>query len=380
MTWKGEIIGAGMTRFGKFPEQTISDLAQPAVLSALQDAGVSPRDIQAAYCGSVYSGMAPGQRILRDLGMTGIPIHNVENACSSGSTALREALLSIEAGAYETVLVFGVEQLSRFGGGAVPLNHDDREVAQGMMMPALYAMRAQRHMVDFGTTIEQLARVSVKNRRNGCRNPSAQFQKECSLDQVLNSRPVADPLTLFHCCPTGDGAAALVLTSRSRSDRFKGRPIKVLASVLTSGFYKTGFRDMSRSELTIRAAKEAYEQASLGPEDIDLAEVHDAFTIAEILYYEALGFCEAGEGGRFIDSGASEIGGSLPVNPSGGLLARGHPLGATGVAQVVEAYGQLLGRCGDRQVAGANTAVTHCTGGGISGLDHVACTIHIFSN
>jgi acetyl-CoA acetyltransferase len=379
MTWQAQILGAGLTRFGKFPEKTISELAHPAILAALQDAGVSTKEVQAAYCGNVYLGMAAGQRILRDIGMTGIPISNVENACSSGSTALREALVAIEAGIYETVLVFGVEQLSKFGGGVVPLNADDREVAQGMVMPALYAMRAQRHMADYGTTIEQLAKVTVKNRHNGSFNPYAQFQKQCSLDDVLNSKPVADPLTLFHCCPTGDGAAALVLTSGEWAKRSSRPSVKVLASVLTSGMYKSGFRELSKADLTSRAAKEAYEQASLGPQDIDLAEVHDAFTIAEILYYEALGFCEPGQGGRFIESGASEIGGRLPVNPSGGLLARGHPLGATGVAQVVEVYWQLLNRCDDRQIPAAKTALTHCTGGGISGLDHVACTIHIFS-
>lgn len=380
MAWIGQIVGAGMTRFGKFPEKTVSELAHPAILAALRDAELSPKDIDAAYCGGVYLGMAPGQRILRDLGMTGIPIHNIENACSSGSTALREALISIEAEIYQNVLVFGVEQLSRLGGGAVPLNSDDHEVAQGMMMPALYAMRAQRHMFDYGTTIEQLAKVTVKNRHNGSLNSYAQFQKECSLEDVLNSRAVADPLTLFHCCPTGDGAAAVVLSSSKKSGQTAQQPIKVLASVLTSGSYKTGFRDISRSELTIRAAKEAYEQASLGPRDIDFAEVHDAFTIAELLYYEALGFCEPGEAGDLIDSGATSLGGRIPVNPSGGLLARGHPLGATGVAQVVEAYWQLSNLCGERQIPEARTALTHCTGGGIAGLDHVACTIHIFSN
>jgi len=380
MKWKGEIIGAGMTRFGKFPYQTVSDLAHPAILSALTDADISTRNIQAVYCGSVYLGVAAGQRILRDLGMTGIAIYNIENACSSGSTAFREALIAIEAGVYETVLVLGVEQLSRLGKIVLPLNSDDREVAQGMIMPALYAMRAQRHMFDYGTTIEQLAQVAVKNRRNGSLNSYAQFQTPCTMEEVLHSKPVADPLTLNHCCPTGDGASAVVLTATERARRSSRSSVKVEASVLTSGLYETGFRNMSSAEISIRASKEAYEQAGLGPKDVSLAEVHDAFTIAEILYYEALGFCAPGEGGAFVQSGATAIGGQIPVNPSGGLLARGHPLGATGVAQLVEAYDQLKGRAGDRQVANARVALAHCTGGGISGLDHAACTIHILSN
>jgi benzoylsuccinyl-CoA thiolase BbsB subunit len=373
------VIGVGMVPFGKYPNRPVTDLAWPAVKAAIQDAGVPLKAIEVAYCGTVFGGMMSGQRILARVGLSGIPITNIENACSSSATAFKQAVAAIRGGECEVALVVGVEKLTKFGGGTLPLEEEDWEVSQGMVMPALYAMRANRYMHDFGLTREQLALVSVKNRRHGALNEDAQMRKAVSLQDVLSSRPIADPFTLLQCCPTGDGAAAIVLCSSRVAARYRSDPVSVLASDLTSGRYTGGFRDMTIPEITVRGAEEAYEEAGLGPEDIDVAEVHDAFSIAEILYYEAFGFCGRGEGGAMLDRGETAIGGRLPVNPSGGLLAKGHPIGATGAAQIVEIVRQLRGQCGQRQVADAKVGLSHATGGGISGFDHGACCIHIFA-
>jgi acetyl-CoA acetyltransferase len=371
------IIGVGMVPFGKFPERTLADLAWPAVKQALADAEISPRQVQIAYCGTALGGMMAGQRILGKIGLTGIPVTNIENACSSSSSALRQAVLALRSGEYDVALVIGAEKLSKFGGGTLPLEKEDWEVSQGMVMPAVYAMRAQRYMHERGLTREQLAKVSVKNRRNGVHNPDAQMRTEVTVEEVLASRAIADPLTLLQCCPTGDGAAAMVLCAASLTARLGRKPIRIAASHLVSGKFLTGFRDMTVPEITVRGAAESYEQAGMGPDDIDVVEMHDAFSIAEPIYYEAFGFCARGEAGRMLDEGEAEIGGRIPVNPSGGLLAKGHPIGATGAAQVVEIVRQLRGEAGGRQVLKARVGLTHATGGGITGFDHGACSIHI---
>jgi benzoylsuccinyl-CoA thiolase BbsB subunit len=246
-------------------------------------------------------------------------------------------------------------------------------------MPALYAMRARRYMHEFGLTDDQLAKVSVKARRHGALNPDAQFRDPVTVEQVKQARPVADPLTLFHCCPSGDGAAAVVICAADKARQYTTTPVRVAGSEINSGKYVTGFRDMTSPEITVRGAEQLYEEAGIGPEDVDLAEVHDAFAIAELLYYEALGFCARGEAARLLEDGETSLGGRIPVNPSGGLLAKGHPIGATGVAQIVEIVRQLRGQCGSRQVEGAKVGLTHCTGGGISGFDHGVCSIHLFA-
>lgn len=372
------IVGVGMIPFGKYPDRTLADLGWPAVKAALADGNVDPKKIEAVYCGTALGGMMAGQRILGRIGVTGIPVANIENACSSSSTALRQGVMAIRSGEYDVVLVIGVEKLTKFGGGTLPLEEEDWEVSQGLVMPALYAMRAQRYMNDFGLKPEQLAKVAVKNRANGALNPDAQMRKEVTLEEVMKARPIADPFTLLHCCPTGDGAAAIVLCASSIAAQFRRDPVQVAASDLTSGKFVPGFRDMTIPEITVRGAHEAYEEAGIGPDDINVAEVHDAFTIAELIYYEAFGFCPHGEAGAFLESGATGIGGSIAVNPSGGLLAKGHPVGATGAAQVVEIVRQLRGEAGARQVKNAKVGLTHATGGGISGFDHGACSIHIF--
>ena len=374
------VIGAGMIRFAKQPDKTLAGIAWPAVKQAIDDSGVAKRDIEAAWCGTALGGMMSGQRILKAIGLTGLPIVNVENACSSSSSAFREAWIAVAAGLYDIALVIGVEKLTKFGGGTLPLETEDFEVAHGMVMPALYGMRAKRYMHDYGLTREQLARVAVKAHDHGALNEDAQYRNRITVDEVMAARPIADPFTLLHCCPSGDGAAALVIAADTVAARYTANPVRVRASELSSGKYMTGFRDMTTPEITVRGAADAYETAGIGPEDIDVAEVHDAFTIAELLYYEALGFCARGDAAGLLEDGETSLGGRIPVNPSGGLLSKGHPIGATGAAQMVEIVRQLRGECGTRQVEGAKVGLTHCTGGGISGFDHGACSIHVFSN
>ena len=372
------IIGAAMCRFGKQPATSVQDLGWPVVVDAVRDAGIERGAIEAAFCGSAFSGRLVGQRVLRPLGMLGISVVNCENACSSGGSALLEAFHAVKSGRYEVVLVIGIDKLTALGGGVLPGQAEDWEVAVGLSMPALYAMRARRYMHDHKVSAADLAQVAVKAHRHGAKNPYAQFQNELTLAEVLKARRVADPFTLPHCCPTGDGAACVVLASETFARKHGAKkPVFIATSHLTSGRYMTGFRDMTSPEITVRGAKETYEEAGIGPGEVDVAEVHDAFSIAELLYYEALGFCAPGEAVGLLKSGATSVGGRIPVNPSGGLLCKGHPVGATGIAQVVEITWQLRGTAGARQVEGAKIGLTHCTGGGIAGLDHAACSINI---
>ena len=337
----------------------------------------STRRISRSPTASALGGMMSGQRVLKQLGITGLPITNVENACSSSSSAFRQAYIAVAAGVYDVVLVLGVEKLTKFGGGTLPLEKEDFEVTHGLVMPALYGMRARRYMHDYGLTREQLASVAVKlqARRKEQRCPVPQ---RSDAGRGTGAREIADPLTLLHCCPSGDGASAVVIASAEKSKQFTTKPVRVACSEVNSGKYMTGFRDMTTPEITVRGAKQAYEEAAIGPDDVDVAEVHDAFTIAELLYYEALGFCDKGEAAKLLEDGDTSIGGRIPVNPSGGLLSKGHPIGATGTAQIVEVVRQLRGQAGNRQVEGAKVGLTHCTGGGISGFDHGACSIHMF--
>jgi acetyl-CoA acetyltransferase len=370
------IHGTGIIRFGRYPDATLEDLATPAACEALAEGGAAPTDVDAVYCGNVYGGMLPAHRVAARLGLTGRPAYNVEAACSSSAVALHLAVSAIRAGQLGTALVIGVEQLSVFGGGPLRLNAADPEVAQGLTMPAAYAMRAQRYLRETGATIEDLAAVSVKNHANGAVNPNAQFRSPTPLDEVLTSRQIADPLSLLQCCGSGDGAAAVLVSSHLPAGGSGPRAVRVAASVVSSG--TTGPHDLSREPLTTRVAGQAYAEAGVTPADLGVIELHDAFTIAELLYYEALGLCGFGEAPGLLRDGVTQRTGRHPVNAGGGLLARGHPLGATGVAQVVEVT---------RHLSGADTGLTrppevgltHCTGGGISGYDHAVCSMHILA-
>ena len=373
------ISGGAMTPFGRHAGVLAPELAQQAILRAMDDAGVQPRDIQAIYCANVLGGMILGQVIVRDLGFGGIPVYNVENACASGATGVHLARHAMLAEQYDTVLVFGIEQLTQLGGGTIPLQRNDHKTElyakAGMVLPAVYAMRGTRFLHERDATPADLAAVAVKNRYHGTLNEYAQQRTAVTLEEVLASRMIADPLTLLQCCPSQvDGAAAVVLSTRRPA---AGKAVKVLASIVQSGVRERADDDILDAEITARAARLAYEQAGLSPKDVDVVELHDAFTIAELLYYEALGLADHGDAVPLLRSGATRIGGRVPVNPSGGLLAKGHPLGATGVAQMVEIMWQLQGRAGQRQVEGAKVGLTQCTGGGIAGVDHAASSVHL---
>ena len=382
MTKQVFISGVAMTPFGRHEQASMQDLAQTALLNAAQDAAVDIDQLQAVYCGNVYGGMVLGQALLRDLGMSGQPLYNIENACASGATAVHLAMQALQLGLYDTVAVLGIEMLTQLGGGAIPLQRNDYKTElfaeQGMVLPAVYAMRATRYLHQHHLPPAQLAKIAVKNRRHGALNPFAQTRKETTVEEVLASRMVADPLTLLQCCPSAvDGAAALILTTRRPSSLHQ--PVRILASVIQTGKREHGLDDILDAEITARAASLAYQQAGVGPRDLNVIELHDAFTIAELIYYEALGLCERGDASALLDSGATALGGRVPVNPSGGLLAKGHPLGATGVAQMVEVAWHLQGRAGGRQVQGARVGLTQCTGGGIAGVDHASSAVHVLA-
>jgi benzoylsuccinyl-CoA thiolase BbsB subunit len=284
--------------------------------------------------------------------------------------------MAVAAGIHEAVLVVGADKLSAQS-GPLPRHPEDFDGSLGMSPPALYATRARRYMHEHGATPEDLARVCVKNRLHAVHNEHAYFRSALTVAEVLESRMVSDPLTLLQCCARADGAAAVVVAGEALARQSRHAPIRILASQLCSGRYRGDFRDMTSPEISVRCATQAYAEAGVKPDGIHFAEVHDAFSVAELLYYEALGFCGRGEGKLLIRDGSTALGGRIPVNVSGGLMAKGHPPGATGIAQVYEAVSQLRGLAGKRQLKGATTALTHCTGGGVSGLDHGACTIHI---
>ena len=373
------VISAAMIPFGKHRNSSYVGLAVSPLIDAIRDAGIQKSDVDAVYVGHSYGGMMTGQRICKEIGLGTVPTVNVDNACSSGATAVHEAWTAISQGLIDIAVVIGVEKLTQFGGGTLPLSPEDREVKQGIIMPAVYAMRATRYLHETDATPEDLALVSVKARKHGALNPFAQFRQETTVEEVLNARRVADPLTLPMCCPTGDGAAVVVLASERARKRLDSKPgIRVAASVLHSGHVAEGFRDMIKPEITYDSAHDAYAMAGIGPKDLDMIELHDAFSIAELIYYEALGLAEPGHGVDLIRNGKTTFGGDVVVNPSGGLLSKGHPVGASGVAQVAEAFWQLTDQAGARQIDNARWAMTHVTGGGTAGLDHGACTIHIF--
>ncbi len=374
------IIGAGMTQFGKHPRRSLRDLGREACHQALRDAGVSPGDIQAGYCGNalgpvIQGETGVGQNVFWEIGINKIPIVNIENACASGATALREGWMAVAGGFCDIVMVVGVEKAVMPKGTMLDVGAAELETKLGDVFPGYFALVAQKHMELYGTTRQQIAAVSVKNHFNGTLNPCAQFQKRLSLEDVLNSPMVADPLTLYSCCPNSDGAAAVVLCSGRKARQLSALPVRIAASVLTTGTYDNQ-ADITAWEVEKLAAAAAYQSAAVGPEDLDVVEVHDAFTICEIIHYEDLGLCAPGDGGRLIDEGITELGGSIPVNPSGGLLSKGHPVGASGVAQVVEILWQLRGVAIKRQVADPRVGLAQIMGGSKEG-DTRACAIHI---
>lgn len=367
MTRPVYISGVGIHPFGRFADKSVTDLGVDAVHMALRDAGLKHGGFQAAYCGTVYSGVAAGHKVLTSMGLTGMSITNIEAGCASGGAALGLAVNAIAAGRYDTVLVFGMERMPR---GIIRSSFFEpwREQAGLAVTPAYFALRAQRLMRDSGVTVEHLAQVSVKNHRNGVHNPHAMFRKEMTLDQVLGSAMVCDPLRLFMLCSPNEGAAAVVLSAR-------GGGVEVLAATLRSHLPGNVLgehtplsglcdEDMAIAAPTELAAQEAYEQSGIGPHDLDVVELQDTDSARELLSYEELGLCPRGTSGKVVSDGETEMTGRLPVNPSGGLLSKGEPLGASGLGQIVELYWQLRGEAGPRQVAGARTALAHTVGRG----------------
>ncbi|MBI4963126.1 MAG: thiolase family protein [Desulfomonile tiedjei] len=403
------IVGTGMIRFGKYKDETVRTMAEKAIHLALEDSGLQKRDLKAAFFSNTFWGMFTnqhsirGQVVLRGMGIDKIPVTNVENACAGASTALHLAYMGVRAGIFDVALAVGSEKITcpnklqslqayascmdmenfqshvqmilEVGKSfAIELPQDDSAPGQGrsIFMDA-YAMGARWHMDRFGSTQRQLAVIAAKNHFHGSLNPLAQYQKAMTVEEVLADPSVAYPLTRAMCAPVGDGAAAAIVCSEDVLRRLdKARPVKILASILGQG----SDRDLDGVDIGERLSKEAYEFAGVGPEDIDLAELHDATAYGELHQTEVMGFCPPGEGGPFAESGATKLGGKKPINTSGGLECRGHPIGASGLAQIFELAAQLRGDAGKRQVPGAKTALAE-NGGGNIGLEEAAMCVHI---
>jgi acetyl-CoA C-acetyltransferase len=367
------VIGVGMQKWGELWEKSLRDIFTESATLAIDDAGVD--HIDSMYVGCMSSGLFIGQEhlgsLLADyLGVAPIPALRVESACASGGAAFRQAFFDVASGANDIVLAGGVEKMTDVDGGgatyALSTAADaEYEVYHGVTFPGLYAMIAVAHMNAYGTTREQLASVAVKNHKNGALNPRAQYPFEVTVDQVLNSVMIADPLTILDCSPITDGAAAAILCPlEMASDLSDQPPIKILSSAhATDSIALHSRRDLTWLSAVEKAGEVAYKGAGLKPSDIDFVEVHDCFTIAEICVIEALGFFDKGKGGEGAVSGETAMGGRIPVNPSGGLKSKGHPVGATGVAQIVETVEQLRGEAGERQVEGAAIGMTQNMGG-----------------
>ena len=434
------VVGAGMTRFGKFFDRSVRSLAEEAVGDAMADAGVRPDQVEFTAFGNAVGGILQGQEMIRGqsalhhTGILGSPIVNVENACASASSAFHLAWQAIASGSAEIALAVGAEKLTHadkirsFAAIGTALDLEEMPAIRDLLSSVLlgwpppgapaggdaaggeaagsgggggeaagggsgggsgsgsgsggamssspfmdvYAAMTRMYLQNSGGTPADLAQISVKNHRHASLNPKAQYRDVVTVDDVLASRMVSDPLTVLMCSPIADGAAALVLASADAVAKLGVPGVKVRASVLASG------RDRNLDEPSVaeRAARRAYEVAGIGPDDLDVVEVHDAAATAELLLYEELGLCAPGEGPKFLATGATELGGRVPVNPSGGLLSRGHPIGATGCGQLVELVDQLRGRCGERQVAGARLALAE-NGGGFIGADAAATVITI---
>jgi acetyl-CoA acetyltransferase len=371
------VVGIDMIKFGRFPERSVPNIAAEAALGALDDAGLKIQDIQGLWSGNLYqAGAMVGQRILQEIGQTGIPVVNVANACATGATAFRDAWLSVKAGVYDLVMAVGVEQMGKglLGGGGGGSGIPKEGLLGSGLMPAVFAEAGQEHARKYGTTFEQFAKVSVKNHHHSTMNPKAMYQKETPLEMVMGAEMIAYPNTKLMCSVNVDGSAAAILASEKKVKELglMGRAVRVKASALASDPWQE--RDLVMPDVntcTRMAAQTAYEMAGCGPEDISLVELHDCFATAEILHYENLGLCGDGEAGKMIDEGATALGGKVPVNVSGGLLSKGHPLGATGIANIYEVSQHLRGEAGKRQVEGARMGMTHVIGLGS------ACAIHI---
>jgi len=360
------IAGVGLTRFDRYDgekgreSREYYDLGSEAIITALKDADMQWPEIQGAFCGSVYCGTGSGHSVIEKVGLTGIPIVNVENACSSGISALRLAYQLVGSGVYDILIAMGFESMPRgpIKSTAWPL----WERLMGFnLQPASYAMRALRYMEETGATEEDFARVTVKNRKNGTLNPNARFQKEVTMEEVMESRPIASPLRFLHACPLADGGAAMIVCSEDKLKN-KEKAVSIEAAVLTSGTYNSA--RVSNPEPVPLSAQQAFEMAGVGPEDMDVVQAYDTMSPGELWDLELLGFCKKGEAPGLLRDGYFDIHGQLPVNTDGGLMSRGHPLGATAIAQCIEIYQQIRGEAGPRQVPNAKIGLAHAMGAG----------------
>ena len=407
---KVAVVGAGMTHFGKHQDKTLKDLGREAVEAAMAAAGVDKPQIEAAMVGNATAGLITGQEmiraqvILREMGFGDIPMINTENACASSSTAFHLAWMYVASGMYDCVLALGVEKLyhedkrksfqaigsavdmtafsqlkkataerGRADGGSAGDGGEGAGEKRSLFMD-FYAAGAREHMKRYGTTAVQFAKVAVKSHQNASLNPYAQYREVYSVEDILAAPMVAEPLTRLMCSPIGDGAAALILCSEEKARQLTTKPVWVMASILGSG------KDRAPGEpgVTSRMVNKAYAAASVGPDDIDVIELHDASAPAELMEYEELGLCKVGEGGRLIEDGVTALTGKTPVNPSGGLLSKGHPIGATGCAQLTEIFWQLRGEAGERQVKGGNAKIGMTqNGGGMMRGEAAAMAVHI---
>jgi benzoylsuccinyl-CoA thiolase BbsB subunit len=360
---------------------TAIDVGRNAVVAALKDAGANPKDIQVAYASRMYDCWVTAQSILKEVGITGIEMVNVENACAGGATAFRGVWKDIADGRYDMGIAVGVEMItnSPLAGKLISPTKDDLDGELGLTMPGIFALLARRQMKMYGSTIEDFALISVKNHHHGCMNPFAQYKKEFSVEDVVKSHMICDPITLLQCCPMTDGASAAVLCSLEKARKYTSRPIKVIGSALLSGEYMYKMSDITLSPLGSKTADMAYKMAGVGPEDIDIVELHDAFANEEILRYEELGLCKQGDGVRLVRDKETWVGGRIPVNPSGGLLSLGHPLSASGVRNIAEVVLHLRGQAGQRQTPDAKVGLAHMLGGTLAGVEAGACSVHILA-
>jgi acetyl-CoA C-acetyltransferase len=374
------VQGVGSSNFGKQRDTSLTHLAWEAVHEALVDAECGDMrsvrsSIDAVYVGNVFGEPGVGMRAIQAFGITGPPIITIENACASGTSAFHEAVVAVCSGRYQRVLVLGVEQMTNLFSGPIVPQQSDPEGKSGLAMPGLYALAAHRWLHEGRVTLEQLAAVSVKNHAHAMHNPRAQYRGKYTIDDVLQSPMIADPLTRLQCSPISDGAAAVVVGG----ERHDPRDVRVVATAQRAGgLWDHRTTDVWGYRLVHDTARDVFEQAGVGPEDVSVAEVHDAFTIGELETTEAVGMAPEGQAGAYAEQGITALGGRLPINPSGGLLSRGHPLGATGVAQIAEIVWQLRDEAGERQVPNARLGLVETMGGGVAGVDGNACVVALF--
>lgn len=378
------IIGVSQTKFGELWDISFRDLITEAGLKAIEDANIEGADLEAMFVGNMSAGLFVQQEHIASLiadhaGLTPLPCARVEAACASGGLALRSGVMAVASGYHNVVISAGVEKMTDVVDPTPAIataSDQEWEAQQGVTFPSLYAMIAKRHMYQYGTTREQLALMSVINHQNGALNPLAQFPMEITVEQVLNSSLVADPLRLLDCSPVTDGAAAVIICAAEDARKYTDTPIYVKASAQASGTIALHDRkDITTIDSTVHAAKTAYKMAGMEPKDIQAVEVHDCFSINGLLAIEDLGFVEKGQGGPALEEGLTQKDGKIPVNPSGGLKSRGHPLGATGIAQTAEIVWQLRGEAGKRQIDGIEVGMTHNIGG-----TGGTAAVHIFTN